>query len=390
MVPSNVSNLLISLTVRIPGYCPVSVSSSENPIIQGNTPDNTIINSGDAKAYICSDNPAMLLAGATAGTVYEWFLNDGPNPIAGATTHTLSTLIQGNYTVRYSNAVGCWSDLSAAIAVEQSAAITLIWVSAPQAGDGVWPNSKTYEVNASPSADSYEWTASHPSAANVTPMSNGRMALVKYATGIVEDITISVKATNGCGTSDITSTTINVKSGCTPLSSLVISPNTAQAVTQNRTAITFSASANTGTPATFHEWFVDGVSVSSGATANTYTTSSTLSTTQTHTIYCRIANCDLTSPGYKQTPTVNISVAIDPTLAPLPPAAIVTTFYGEKTCLDVHKTAGDGNGDGADNNSWAGDRLPLNVRPDDFAGSKRAFTYTSSKDHSEATGQVPV
>jgi hypothetical protein len=52
-------------------------------------------------------------------------------------------------------------------------------------------------------------------------------------------------------------------------------------------------------------------------------------------------------------------------------------FHGQKTCFDVHKTGDTGT------NSWNGDRLPLNVRPDDFPASTMvnglyAFTYEFS------------
>jgi hypothetical protein len=43
-------------------------------------------------------------------------------------------------------------------------------------------------------------------------------------------------------------------------------------------------------------------------------------------------------------------------------------FYNQKTCFDVHLTEDDGV------NSWDGDKLPKNVRPNDFA-SQKSFIF---------------
>jgi len=387
VVPPELEEIVISLTVSVPGVCPVSISSANSTVTKGSTPAATNINNRATTAYICSATPATLIAAARNGYIYEWF-RDGISlgEQTGSEHYILQTTEVGRYSVRYANAAGCWSEASAEIDVVQSAALNLSWAVAPVGGaqgDGILETVKTYGVTAIPDPLSFTWEGTPSNLAEILPIGNGSSAMVKYG-NTPGTYLITVTATNACGETSITSEEITIRSGCIPLSSLNIAPNTEQTVTQNQSSLSFSASAaGAGSPVSGYEWILDGnaISGSSSTLTNTYTTPSDLSV-GTHTIYCKIYNCDSNgssnSNAPKQTATVTIIVKRDPTLLPDAPESVSPYFYGQKTCLDVRQTAGpafvQSNTIPDDQNPWKGGRLPLEVRPDDFRNGK-AFAY---------------
>jgi hypothetical protein len=365
VVPPNYASLVISLTVTVTGNCPISISSNEFVVERGSTPLATTINDGDALAYLCSSNPVILRSKATTGFRYEW-LKDNVT-IAGASSSTLPVTEPGKYSVRYLNTEnGCWSGISNEIQVVRSSIVNLLWGAAPAATDGIIGNEKTYSVVSAPTANSYEWTASHPDAVTIIPLGDGSMAIVKYNTAVTNPgLTISVTGINDCGSGSIQSVPIEVKAECIPLSSVTISPNKTQTVSDGATSVTFSVSA-AGSPVSNYEWYVDNAPQTSGANVNVFTTASNLSV-GAHTVYAQLTNCSGTPV---QTATVSINVLIDPSKLSSPPAEAATIFYNNKTCLDVRQTGDNGT------NSWLGDRLPINVRPNDFSSNRTTFNYS--------------
>ena len=386
VVPPEFEEIIISLTVSVPGICPISVSSANIAITRGSTPEVTHINSRAATAYICSTTPATLMAGVQNGSKYEWFQDDVSLGEQTGSEHAIyQATSAGKYKVRYANAAGCWSEVSPEIEVVQSASLNLSWTVAPQTGpqgDGIFETVKTYGVTAIPNPLSYTWEGTPSDLAEILPIGNGSSVMVKYGK-TAGTFTLTVKVANACGETSITSDEIEVRSGCIPLSSLTITPQNDQTVIQNQTSVSFSAAAGNGSPVSGYEWILDGNSVSGSSTSltNTFTTPSNLNTGN-HTIYCKIYNCDSNgSPNsnqVQQTATVNIIVEHDPRLTPDAPESVAPYFYGQKTCLDVHQTGGPAFVQSSsipdEQNPWKGGRLPLNVRPDDFRNGK-SFSY---------------
>jgi hypothetical protein len=179
VVPGGFENIILSAEAKVVGSCPSSATSSEILVNRSGTPDATIINQGNAEAYICGNNPAVLTASIQNGASYEWFTSTSVNPIAQANQYSHSISVPGYYTVRYTNAAGCWSQISQSIRVIQSNAVNLIWGVKP-AAEEINTSSKTYSVVSAPDALSYRWSSNDDATATITPLGNGSSALVIY------------------------------------------------------------------------------------------------------------------------------------------------------------------------------------------------------------------
>ena len=182
--------------------CPnTAVSSSIT--VTFTAPDIAEINGGDANAAICGTTPAHLSAFDASADSYEWFFNgvkitttDVNNPSVNSAVYNATA--EGSYTVRYVDNNGCWSPISDAITVYQSAPITLNWEIEPVSPMGIGQTA-TYSVSASPDADDYLWTGSQPTVATVTPLSSP--AYSAYVAYIGAGTTnLKIEATNDCGT----------------------------------------------------------------------------------------------------------------------------------------------------------------------------------------------
>ena len=372
VVPPTARNLVLSVVVSATGECPMSKTSNEFTVITGQTPLATSINRGDEKAFICATNPAVLTAGADAKT-YQWFRNGQE---LSATDKTLSVTQTGAYTVRYTNEFGCWSLVSAPIEVVQSAPVSISWLAAP-ATEEILESSKTYSVVVAPDADIIEWSVIDSTVASVTKLGHGNSAIVTYYDVEDKKFSITVKATNACGTAVLPSDSIHVKPGCVPAGSVVITPSTIQTIEEGQ-SITFTASANIGTNSADNRikytWFVDGVLRTTADTNNSFTyTSNTAKPAPGHQIVVTATNT-CTTPEARSAP-VSVIVTINPITRPLAPNTLLPLFTGGKTCLDAHVTDGK-----TTDNPWLdGERLPLSVRPNDFNnGQQLAFTYKFS------------
>jgi hypothetical protein len=369
VVPPSATNLVISLTVTATDFCPMSKTSNEFVVITGNTPPATSINRGEARAYICANQPAVLTVDVT-GSAYQWFRNGVE---LAANTNPLSVMQPGTYTVRYTNASGCWSTISTPIEVIQSAPVSISWAAAP-ATEEIFDSSRTYSVIVAPDANVIQWAPANPayaSIATITPLGNGTAAIFTFGNTEVTDYQIKVTATNACGSSELLSDLIHVKAGCIPAGSVVITPSAAQTMEQGQ-SITFTASANTGTAPISYRWFVDGIEqVGFGTTGTFVFTTNTPKAAPGYSIAARAtASC---APTQEATSApVQVVVTLNPNLFPDPDPTHEVAFFGGKSCLDVHATNGN-----ASDNPWAdGGRLPLSIRPNDFNnGSRLAFTY---------------
>jgi uncharacterized protein (TIGR02145 family) len=375
VVPPSVTKLLLSLTVSASGTCPMSVTSPEFTVTQSDTPPATSINSGDEFAYICGTNSAQLQASNASGKDYEWFWNNVQQSEHSA---LFSATVPGKYSVRYKTAGGCWSTVSQEITVVQSSQLTAVWAVAPAPVEVIGSN-KTYSIVVAPEAQRFEWAPENPlhaEVASITLLGNGSSASVHYnelASGMETlDYRIRVTAYNVCGNTEAMSDTIEVKHQCIPAGSLVITPNSAQTVTEGET-VNFTASANTGSddssyPMTY-TWMVNETVIkTSSGDQDKKKFAYAFNSVGNHAVQVKVqtAGCGTEI----ESKTINVTVKVNPHNAASPTAEQNTRFYGSKSCLDVHQTGDIGT------NSWAGDRLPLNVRPNDFnSGSTLSFDY---------------
>ena len=384
VVPPSFENLVLSVTVTATGLCPVSATSNNFTVRTGQTPVPVSINRGDARAYICALQPAVLTAGTYrgAGYVYQWYRNG--QIVVGAVQYQHSAMQAGTYTVRYQNPAGCWSIVSSPIEVVQSAPVSISWIVSPNPAEyEIFNSSKTFSVAIAPAADKVEWSVVNPAHADFIsfiPLGAGNAAIVNFGSrpDEVTDVQIKVSASNTCGTTELISPLFTVRPGCIAAGAVVITPSTAQTMEQ-RQSITFTASANVGSAPMLYRWYVDGV-LANVSSSSTFTfTPAAARPGNPYRIHATVAsNCDPASPiisAPASSVSVPVNVNINPRILPRPSAAFEAHFFGGKTCLDVHLT--DGN---ATDNPWAdGGRLPLTRRPNDFNnGNQLNFTYTFS------------
>jgi hypothetical protein len=375
VVPNDVETIILSVKATLPGFCPASATSAELTVDRVNTPAATNINGGATNAYICGNNPAILITAVQNAAAYEWFLGDEPTPIADATTGTLPASAEGRYSVRYLNASGCWSQISSKINVTRSSVVNLAW--------GVKPNEKellnsvkTYSVISAPNASEYQWSLDDETLATITPIGDGAAAIVTYKEK-AGDLIISVTASNSCGNVTLKSDTISVEAGCIPVSNVIVTSSAPTVKTGESVTYTVTA---TGSNLQY-QWHLNGFEVSGETKATYQFTPTTAQSGSVHKITVNVYNtCSM--PGVSS----EKDIKVDYDLSILTPGPGLSSgndyaiFMNGKTCLDVHQTGGDavGTGNSPDpaalwvSNNW---RLPLDVRPNDFSNGYD-FTYT--------------
>lgn len=349
------------------GGCPNTALSSQISITF-TAPAAPTINNNKATAAICGGTPAMLTADpSSAGNGnYEWFLNSAAVPSATASNASYATTAAGSYTVRYKDGNGCWSLVSSAITVHQSAAISLSWLVAPS-GTATIGDNESYSVLASPTPDSYEWTSSNTSVATVTPLDGGKSSSVSYLSAGTTTLTVS--ATNACGTVPI-SKPITVSAGCTPLTGVSLNPT--GIVTRRLTAAgapytgegstLFSASAVGGTAPYTYEFFVGGASQGAASATSTFTYT-TPTTANDYLVTVKAYNCPnpAPTPGTATSSATTVRVSKD-----AQPDVSGNYRLSGKTCFDVNQTEG----------TAANGCMPKSSRTADLTASSRTFTYT--------------
>jgi len=339
------------------GDCPNTVVSPQLNVVS-TAPNPTTINNGAKIASICGTTAAVLQASNSTGASYEWF-KDGVL-IPAANTSTYLTNQTGSYTVRYKDVNGCWSQISTPITVNQTAAITLNWLTEPNSTENI-NTQESYTVSASPTPESYTWTSSNNSVATVTPLEDGKTVLVNFiSTG---STFIKVVAQNTCGKVSLEKE-VTVIPACTPITSVNITPKTTVIKrldvngaykTGGDAQTVFTASATNGSPTTGYEWYVNNVKQLEVNATFTYPTPTP--NAGTYNIYAAAINaCTPTNTAKSATVTVNVlkDFTVDNS---------GNYYLNGKTCFDV-KRLNDGGVCGS-----------LNSRTDDFASTK-TFTYT--------------
>ena len=373
MVAPNKTSMVLSVQVsNSSGGCPNTTIS--NPInVTFTAPAPTTINNGASTAAICGNTPAVLHALNASGMSYEWYRNGVAVP--SATTDTYYTTQPGIYTLRYQDSNGCWSPISTGITVIQSAAVSLQWQVEP-GGTATVSTQKSYSVFASPAPDRYIWSSSNTAVATVTPIGNGSAVSINYLS--LGTTTITITAENACGTVSLQKE-IEVVSGCTPITSVTITPNTTvtKVLDQNGLpktpgdATTFYATfATNGSAATSYEWYVNGV-LQQGQSSSTFTFNTPTGNASKNTIYAAALNA-CTGSNTAKSASVIVNVTKEN------PVDVSGNYrLNGKTCFDVARS-----NDGSE-------CMPLVSRIDDFASTK-SFTYTffNSTSFSDLTFEV--
>jgi uncharacterized protein (TIGR02145 family) len=350
------------VTVTDGNACPKSTTSAETFVNPGSTPSVTGINGGASKAYICGTF-ATLIANIAGGAEYQWF-RDGEavaKVTDGSTTYGPTS--EGVYTVRYKKD-DCWSQMSPGIRVERSNTLNLNWSVAP-AATAVIGDIKTYSVVSAPAADSYTWKATpEEGVVDIMPLGNGSSASVHYK-GPAENLRLTVSATGGCGTVSLDSpTAINVNTGCTTVTSVMLTPSTEQKLFHGVSQDFSVSAAGTGLS---YKWYIGDENENNyieqvGETAATYTFPATQAV-GSYTLKAVVDNSCTTDPGVPF--TVPVTVQLDPDeVGTYSPAG--TFKLSGKNCLDVYQ------------HDWPAGAAcaPLSARKNDFAGDNYSFTYT--------------
>ena len=313
LVAPNTTSMVLSVTASDQsGSCPNTAVSLPTAVTL-TSPGATSINYGANQAAICGGTPATLTADHTGAAEYEW-MKDGYT-IVGQTSQTMNTTAVGKYTVRYKDASDCWSRVSTSIDVIQSAALSMSWNPVPTnvvKGDQV-----TYVINSAPLAGQYQWSysTSDPNAVvSIHPIGNGTSCVIQYGSkatipaGTQPTVDITVESVgHPCG--DVTLTqTITVEDGCTPGTSVNLTPN-GTINCKEGDDIPFSATSNAtdNNNDLKFEWFVDGTSQGAASPTSTFSYNTT-NDPGTHTVSVRVTNdCTDTADNITAQATVNVN-----------------------------------------------------------------------------------
>lgn len=223
-----------------------------------------------------TQSPAGLVCAATSVTFTAVPVNGGATPlyqwqknglnIAGATsaTYTASSWVNGDQlTVSITSNAACLSN-----PVATSNIITLTVTPPPGSFGSLTGSSavcagtsQSYSIGSVPNAISYTWTL--PSGWSGTSAANSITAIAGSNSG-----TISVTASNACGTSTPASLAVTVNPVTTP--SVTVSASTSTTICAG-TSVTFTATPVNGGASPVYQWRNNGVSIP-GANAGTYTT----------------------------------------------------------------------------------------------------------------------
>jgi uncharacterized cupredoxin-like copper-binding protein len=254
------------------------------------------LTSSDADNSICAGETVTFTASSTIAATFEFFVNGSSVQSGASNSYTSSTLTSGQtVTVRARTASGC-SATSAGIATTVNALPT-VTLSSSDADNSICAGETITFTATSNTATSYEFFVNGISRQNSATNTFTTAALTHGQT-----VTVRVRTASGCSalSSGIT-TTVNALPAVTLTSS----------DSDNRIcageSVTFTASSTIA--ATF-EFFVNGSSMQSGASA-TYA-SSTLTNGQTVTVRATTANgCSASSAGIATTvhalPTLTLS-----------------------------------------------------------------------------------
>ncbi|KRB58436.1 hypothetical protein [Flavobacterium sp. Root186] len=325
-IPADIANILIRMvaTDNSGAACPVEASTITVPITGGAAPGTPTITSLTG-GVLCNGTADLTVTPQQTGTyTYQWYKN---GVAMTETTQTITVDTPGvTYTATVTNATGCASaPASKTIPMEESTIPVLDWKTTSTTannGDRIFYETKLLAG----SATSYEWTVDGVKLSATTSSTT----ITIPATGT--SITIKVKGTNACGTSEEITKVVNVSPLCpTP----VVSASTGTtASTVAGIGKTMGVSVTNGNTQTY-QWYsnttasVTGGSAISGATSASYTY--TPAAAGTMYFYCIVTNgCAAGITG--TSPVFAVNVSANPEALPAGSGILVG-----KTCFDINK-----------------------------------------------------
>ena len=178
-----------------------SATSNHISVIVNPLPTASVISAGGATTF-CSGGSVLLSGNSSGGT---W-------SVGGGTTATLSATTTGDYFTTTTNS--CGSATSNHISVIVSGTV-------PATPGTITGNAKacpgdvlTYSIAAVINATSYNWTA--PTGATISAGQGTTIVSLTFNSGFTATSSLSVKATNGCGTSSSRTISISRNTPATP------------------------------------------------------------------------------------------------------------------------------------------------------------------------------
>ena len=268
-------------------------SSPSTPLsITVNSLPTATITAGGPTTFYNGSN-VVLTSNTGAGYTYQWY--NGTTLIAGATSSSYTATVSGNYKIKITNSFGCFTyatPITVSVNVVPTPVIVPGGPSTFCAGSSVVLSITTY------TGFTYQWYSNGVAIAGATSTSYTASAASNY----------TVIQTNG-----LVSSSVSVASTVT-VNTLPTSSITAGGPTTFYQGSTVTLSANTGTGLSY-QWYQNGTTLITGATAATYVAN----TTATYTVVVTNAN------GCSQTSNV-ISVTANTIPTPIITANGPTTF----------------------------------------------------------------
>ncbi len=202
--PTYIASVAGSYRVRV--VVAVGCSTMSGPVAVSVVPATATITVPGGTTTACAGTPVALNANTGVGLTYQWQL--GGSPITGATASTFNALLGGSYTVRVTNASGCWAVSAPTAIVVNSTPSSVVTVSGPSTiCDG---NSVTFTA-APGTGYTYQW---HNSVGAIPGATTG-----SYAATTSESYHVVITSGSGCAT-----TTAAIGVVANPLPNVGITP----------------------------------------------------------------------------------------------------------------------------------------------------------------------
>jgi len=217
-----------TISVKAKNECGTSASQTFDVTVLDGTPNTPGTITGDAQ--VCPGlSKTYSIAAVSGATEYEWLLPSGWNGTSTSNSIdvTTGTSGNGNITVKAKNSCGTSAAKTFAVSVKPGTPAVPTAISGTIS---ICPGTtNTYSIAAVTNATSYEWTLPNGWTGNSTSTSIN-------ATSTSSGGTITVKAINDCGTSDVQTLDISLRAG-TPAKPVNLSgsntvcPNTSETYT---------------------------------------------------------------------------------------------------------------------------------------------------------------
>ncbi len=239
--PTYIANASGAYQVRV--NVAVGCSSLSIPVIVSVNPATATITVPGGTTSTCSGTPIILNANPGAGLTYQWEL--GGSPIALATAATYNAALGGIYTVRVTNAFGCWAVSAPESIVVNPTPSNVVTASGPL----TFCNGSSVTLSAV-AGYTYQWYNSLGAIAGAVGAT--------YTATTPEDYYVEVTGTGACtGTSAISTVVVN------PLPDVSITPGGTRVFCAGGNVLLDAA------PGYGYQWYRNGIAIT-GANAQSY------------------------------------------------------------------------------------------------------------------------